>query len=278
MIPVIRRGRLMMLRILLPAWLIGVALLASSCARTPHNIVVRFELDDSAGVHEPGRSAAVRTVQFYVHDLELRHADGEWRSLTLTEGGDARRARVALIELAKAGDRAMISAQAADGGRASYSGIRFTLGVPFELNHANPLTASAPLDRSDMFWSWQLGYKFLRVDLADAEREWSFHLGSTGCVSASSVRPPSAPCAQPNRVRVELEGFDPMRGSIRVQVNELMHAMRSVNHESCTGGYPTIPACAAPYALTGLDSASGACPDGVCRSQRLFVARVDEQS
>ncbi len=32
-----------------------------------------------------------------------------------------------------------------------------------------------------MFWSWQLGYKFLRVDTADDE--FRIHLGSTGCQS-----------------------------------------------------------------------------------------------
>ena len=36
--------------------------------------------------------------------------------------------------------------------------------MPWQLNHQNPLTASSPLNISEMFWSWQLGHKFLRFD------------------------------------------------------------------------------------------------------------------
>ena len=41
--------------------------------------------------------------------------------------------------------------------------LNFELGVPFEQNHTNPLTAQAPLNVSEMFWSWQLGHKFFTL-------------------------------------------------------------------------------------------------------------------
>lgn len=262
----------------MPMAFAGVAVLAYGCMRAAPDVAVRFELDDSGIVHQGGRpSIAVRNLQFYVHDLDLRDANGQWRRLMLPNA-DQRDARVALVELGKAPSLAQVRGRIADGDGAPYSAIRFTLGVPFDLNHANPLTAAAPLDRSELFWSWQLGYKFLRADLADGEREWSFHLGSTGCVSASSVRPPSAPCAEPNRVRIELEGFDPTRAPIRIQLGELVNAMREANHESCTGGYASTPACAPPHARTGLNAATGACADAICRSQRLFAAAPSDQS
>ena len=44
------------------------------------------------------------------------------------------------------------------------AGVRFTIGVPEHLNHAEPTRAQPPLDRSDMFWTWRLGYKFFALD------------------------------------------------------------------------------------------------------------------
>ena len=75
-----------------------------------------------------------------------------------------------------------------------YEAVEFQLGVPFAGNHGNPLRAEPPLDVPSMFWTWQSGHKFLRLDLGD---RWSFHLGSTGCMSASAVRAPSGQCRAP---------------------------------------------------------------------------------
>ncbi|MEC4727160.1 metallo-mystery pair system four-Cys motif protein [Shewanella sp. D64] len=87
----------------------------------------------------------------------------------------------------------------------------FNLGVPFELNHQALLTSASPLNQSDMFWTWQLGYKFFRLDLATEQQQndklqtgWQFHLGSTGCQSASVMRAPAEECAYPNRPRFTL--------------------------------------------------------------------------
>lgn len=82
--------------------------------------------------------------------------------------------------------------------------LHFELGVPFHLNHNNPLTAQAPLNVSEMFWSWQLGHKFLRYDGDDG---FSFHLGSTGCQSASRLRPATKPCRYPNRFQFKVVNY-----------------------------------------------------------------------
>lgn len=96
--------------------------------------------------------------------------------------------------------------------------LSFDLGVPFELNHLNPLTADSPLNQSDMFWTWQNGHKFLRLDLTkkasqkietftaqNLQTGWQFHLGSTACQSASVMRAPTVPCGYPNRPRIKLD-------------------------------------------------------------------------
>lgn len=96
----------------------------------------------------------------------------------------------------------------------SATALKLTLAVPFALNHGNPLLQPQPLNIPEMFWSWRMGYKFMRMDLrsaqADANAPWSFHLGSVGCVSEAVVRPPQEACAQPNRFTVEIELTQPL--------------------------------------------------------------------
>ncbi|MEM9692339.1 MAG: MbnP family copper-binding protein [Myxococcota bacterium] len=94
-----------------------------------------------------------------------------------------------------------------------YGGVRFRLGVPFARNHADPATAPPPLNISAMWWSWNAGYKFIRLDGATENLAgWRFHLGSTMC-EGDSVGNVSA-CANPNRSDIELTGFDPTEGTV----------------------------------------------------------------
>jgi uncharacterized repeat protein (TIGR04052 family) len=83
--------------------------------------------------------------------------------------------------------------------------LSFNVGVPFAINHQNPLIQASPLNDSSMFWAWRNGYKFIRWDMQNAAGDpWSFHLGSVGCVSAAMVRGPRAPCAQANLTAVDI--------------------------------------------------------------------------
>ena len=84
------------------------------------------------------------------------------------------------------------------------SAIRFTVGLPFEVNHLNPISQKSPLNLPSMFWVWQTGHKFIRLELASNNQQWLFHLGSTGCSSASVLRAPTQACRYPNTVNVEL--------------------------------------------------------------------------
>jgi uncharacterized repeat protein (TIGR04052 family) len=89
----------------------------------------------------------------------------------------------------------------------SQSTLSFTIGIPFATNHENPLSQPSPLNNPQMFWSWQAGHKFLRLDAVgpDTNQSWAFHLGSVGCNSKSSLRPPSGECTQANRIKVSIE-------------------------------------------------------------------------
>jgi uncharacterized repeat protein (TIGR04052 family) len=83
--------------------------------------------------------------------------------------------------------------------------LSFTLAVPFELNHQNPLLQPSPLNLPNMFWSWRSGHKFFRLDMQGLDKNWVFHLGSVGCAAASTMRSPQSECVQPNRVKFRLD-------------------------------------------------------------------------
>ena len=232
------------LLILLPALALGTALL-SSCGSGATPAQIRFGID--------GDVASAKVLQFYVHAIELIDEHGKPHPFRFAVEAPWQNERVALLDLA--GDastprRLAVSGTVAGEGDA-YSGIRLTVGVPFELNHSNPLAAAAPLDRGEMFWNWQSGHKFLRADLAVAGREWSFHVGSTGCSSASALRPPAQPCALPNEMRIELKG-NPLRDVVRLRLEPLIAAAQTANYVVCTGDYEHDPACKDAYAATGL--------------------------
>jgi len=110
--------------------------------------------------------------------------------------------------------------------------IRFTLGVPFELNHLNPLTQPSPLNDSSMFWGWQGGHKFMRAELASQNDDWLFHLGSTGCKALSPVRAPKSECLQPNRVVVSLP-FTTQITTIEFDLAVLIRGIELTRENSC---------------------------------------------
>jgi uncharacterized repeat protein (TIGR04052 family) len=219
---------------------------------------IRFAVQETTG-------ATLDDLRFYIHDVELLTDAGKSFALRLRADNKWQNERVALLDLTGAERNEAVTGSIA-GEVATFVGIRFKVGVPFDLNHADVLQAVAPLNRGDLFWTWQSGYKFLRLDVRTQEREHAFHLGSTGCSSASALRPPSQPCAQPNVITVELRGFDPLTQPIVFKVGELITALADAA-QPCTGDYAST--CAAAFALTGLDPATGRCDD-ICKAQRLF--------
>ncbi|MCW8106924.1 metallo-mystery pair system four-Cys motif protein [Alteromonas ponticola] len=125
--------------------------------------------------------------------------------------------------------------------------FRFTLGLPFAENHANPLTQPSPLNDSSMFWSWQDGHKFLRMDLRqkqNLEHTFSYHLGSIGCTSDSAVRPPAKSCTFTNRVNVILPAtqldFDL---ALEVSLPHLIMQTKLMESEGCMFEAPDAGVC-----------------------------------
>ncbi|MBT0585107.1 MbnP family copper-binding protein [Alteromonas oceanisediminis] len=163
-----------------------------------------------------GYEWALNRFALFISDVEVKLSEQvDWRPLALLEN-QWQTPKTALIWVGQGCDREPtsnnynqqlllgISPQA----WRNVSAIRFSMAVPFQENHANPLTQPSPLNISEMFWSWRFGHKFLRLDLTtdalDERKNWSYHLGSVGCQSPSSMRSPEQECAMPNRFTVVL--------------------------------------------------------------------------
>jgi len=179
-------------------------------------------------------------LQMYISNVELQNTQGEWHSWPMIKS-KYQHSNVALIgescNQIQDKDHWQIalepmSALKSKSKSKSMSNIRFTLGVPFELNHLNPLTQPSPLNVSSMFWVWQTGHKFLRVELASADDNWLFHLGSTGCSAPSVMRAPAKPCSEPNQVVVELP-FNPNLKSINFDLAALLQGINVTMNSSC---------------------------------------------
>lgn len=202
-----------------------------------------FQCGDHYALGTSATMVAPTDFRFYVSEVSLIDVNGNAVPMTLEQDGKWQYQSVALLDFEnKVGACANGTQDTHDHLSGTvpvgdYRGIRFTMGVPVDLNHADATLAASPLNLTSLWWNWQGGYKFLRIDLApvhrssdDATREWvahevspvhplhdsvqgfAIHLGSTGCQPNTSL-PEGMSCANPNRAEVTLE-LDPMQDVI----------------------------------------------------------------
>lgn len=174
--------------------------------------------------------------RFYVHDLRLVTPGGEV-PLTVVDEEIWQRDGAALLDFedrtgqcsnGTAPTNTSVRVRLPAGASATgATGLRFTLGLPFAINHRNASTSPSPFNLTSMWWNWQGGYKFLRVDgrIEDAMgapvvASWNIHLGSTGCDGNAMGNVTT--CTQPNRVAVSLEGFNPARSVVLADLAALV--------------------------------------------------------
>lgn len=221
--------------------------------------------------------------RFYVSNVRLINEQGVEVPLALHQDGLWQVQDVALLDFenavgacGEAGTEAMNHQIAGTIPGGVYKGIVFTLGVPFEQNHLDTTTAPSPLNVSALWWNWQVGYKFARVDLLVEDVDptgYNIHLGSTGCVSDNSNSAPEAECSKPNRVEVRLTDFDPATDTIVADAGALLQrtdlsknapqppgCMSMTNDSDCSGVFTGF----------GLDLKEGVCMNGNCGIQTFF--------
>jgi len=242
--------------------IVVLALLGTSCAEPYSEVKIPFVAtwgDDT--VHCTGTEMALTDLRLYVSEIELLNAKGEARALVLQRELPWQQPNLALIDLedgqgaCRNGTSEIFAHLVGSAPPGEYSGLRFTIGVPFEINHSDPLQAEAPLDDPAMHWHWRSGYKFLRAGVKSTTDGFWIHVGSAGC--EGTIRNISG-CRFPNRIPVELSEFSPGHDAIAIDLKELFAGTDLMDGEAtdCSSGPPET-ACNAPFAALGIDFESG---------------------
>ncbi len=226
---------------------------------------------------------SITDFRYYVSRVRLVKADGGEVPVALTQDG-----------LWQLDDVAMLDFEDATGGCAngteqtrdviegavpagSYTGLRFDVGLPFEKNHRDQTLQPSPLNLSRMFWSWNAGYKFMRLDIKTTgqPRGWMVHLGSTGCEPSAAPSTIPVSCAHRNTVTVDLPGFSAARDVVELDVAALLAASNVDTNTAKTalgcmsGG--TDPECTGLFGQLGL-----AIGDQAAGVQKVFRARPQQ--
>jgi uncharacterized repeat protein (TIGR04052 family) len=225
-----------------------------------------------AGMGATGVDFRAGDFRFFVSDVRLLTAEGREVPVQLDPEALFQAEGVALMDF-EDGTATCVTAgnpQIKDSivgtvrGDEEYTGIRFVLGVPFDLNHLDPLRQPSPLNISAVHWSWARGYMFLRTEgralLGDeAQQAWIVHTGSDGCETDADGHVTG--CAHDNRPEVTLEGFDP---ASNVVVADLAMLLSSANLEATSGdvagceGQHADPDCAPIFDALGIAHGGGA--------------------
>jgi len=157
-----------------------------------------------------------RDFRFYVHNLRLTDASGKEVPVELDQDGKWQLDDLALLDFEDAsagcvnGTPEMNDHVSGKVPAGRYSGLRFTLGVPFNKNHTELTSQPSPLNLTAMNWVWNAGRKFARIEFTSSgmPRGWVIHLGSTGCTPNQTKTTVPTQCSEPNRPEIEIAGFD----------------------------------------------------------------------
>ena len=249
-----------MRRLLIPAFLATLI----SCSGRQENVEVHFDLQfDGQPIDCETETAPVRLtdLRFYVHNLRFVTADQQELPLNLVADGLWQNDRVALIDFEN-GEGACLNGSGVTNriARGSYSGgpiigLAFDIGVPAELNHADPLRAAPPLAYTEMHWHWASGYKFMRAGIETDNDSFFLHLGSSRCEGTIGD---IQGCASANRPQIRLTDFDPNVNTVVLDLEELVGAVNLHDgiRSECMSG-PANDECRVPFVVLGIDFDSG---------------------
>jgi len=237
-------------------------ILATSCSKPYLGLKIPFVATWGGKTIQCADSGiALSDLRFYISDIELLDTDGSPHALELHADIPWQQHDLALIDLENGqgactngtGDTfAYLVGSVAPG---EYQGLRFTVGVPFDRNHSDPLNAPPPLDDPAMHWHWRSGYKFIRAGVKTSNDGVWIHVGSAGC--KGTVRNISA-CRFPNRAKIELRQYAPNSDKISVDLKSLFEGVDFDDGQAtdCSSG-PAESACKLPFAALGIDFESG---------------------
>ncbi|MGE3737205.1 MAG: MbnP family copper-binding protein [Blastocatellales bacterium] len=154
--------------------------------------------------------------RLYVHNVRLLDASGRETPVKLEQDGKWQVDNIVLLDFENgsgpcangtADTNEVIKGKVAPG---NYTGVKFSVGVPFERNHADPAKAPSPLNLTQLFWVWNAGYKFARIEMQTTglPQGWFLHLGSTGCQPGGTAQTLPTNCNFGNRPEITLTNFN----------------------------------------------------------------------
>ena len=242
--------------------ILALASLCTSCDQWDLPVEIPFIATwNGAPISCDSVAPALTDLRFYMSDPQLLDSGGRWHDVRFATEMSWQNDAVALIDLENGegacvnGTREVLSNMVGVTRAGEYRGLRFTVGVPFSLNHANPMTAGPPLDDPDMHWHWRSGYKFLRAGIRTESDGFWIHVGSTGCEGTVGH---IAECRSPNRIRIELAEFTPGESAVAIDLAALVEGI-DLNDGvpgDCSSG-PAESSCAAPFGALGINHSTG---------------------
>jgi uncharacterized repeat protein (TIGR04052 family) len=224
-----------------------------------------------------------RDFRFYVHNVRLVDHDGKEVPVELKQDDKWQLDNVALLDFENATGscsngtpetNATIVGTVANG---HYTGLRFTMGVPFEKNHTDLTKMPSPLNLTALAWVWNAGRKFARLDFSStgAPRGYAIHLGSTGCTPNETKTTIPTTCSESNRVDVSLADFDPGKDAVVADLAALLQDsdvdQAGKMMSGCMSG-PTTAACGPLFSNLGLPF-----PNQTAKPQTFF-RKADAQT
>ncbi len=255
--------------------LIPVLLLSSCTPKASEILPLRFAAywgEQAIGCGSPVGTTQLTDLRFYLSELEFHSVDDGRMPAGLADNGRWQGNTIALVDLEDGtescvngtpDDNPVVLARVPAG---KYRGLQFVVGVPFALNHGDPLQALAPLDDSTMHWHWRSGYKFLRAGVVQGGTPFLLHLGSAACEgTVAAIRG----CRYPNRVVVVIDEWQPEM-TIAVDLRVLVESAVVPDGDAICESAPADPDCTALEEVLGLGPGSSE-PAG---RQQLFRARI----
>lgn len=234
---------------------------------TPRPVSIRFALKSGSATVGCGTAirnlgtdaltAELKDARLYVHDLQLITAQGRAVPVRLTQDGQWQYRDTALLDFenatgacaaGSAATNTQVQGTVDDG---HYVGLSFRVGVPATatdsngnlvgMNHLPYATAPAPLNLQAMSWNWQVGRKFMKVELnpaggilrpatastpATTASTFNIHLGATNCTGGDAVTGIGVSCSNPNQVPVRFAAFNPLTQQVVLDIQQLLAGSR----------------------------------------------------
>ncbi len=255
-------------------------LLTSTAAlAADHKVAIRFQAmvgkdkfacgQTYTGIGTTGSKIAPRDFRYYVHNVRLVDDKGSMIPIQLDQS-KWQLDDTALLDFEDGtwscvnGTRETNDQVLGTVPAGTYTGLLFTVGVPFNKNHTELTSQPPPLNLTALSWVWNAGRKFARLDFASAGQPHGFtvHLGSTGCMPNDTKITVPTQCSAPNRPEIRFDAFNPDRDIVIADLAALLKDTNvDINQpktsEGCMSG-PDDSDCAGIFANLGLPFAGKA--------------------